>query len=64
MELNNPTVIWIVMRLLHGAHCFAGFKNEIAATLSLGVIFRVFTALVLTRVIFDYLIVHNKPLSI
>jgi preprotein translocase subunit SecD len=56
MDANITTLIAALVLFQFGTGPVKGF----AVTLSLGVVSSVFTALVLTRVIFDYLIVQRK----
>lgn len=62
LDANITTLIAALVLFQFGTGPVKGF----AVTLSLGVISSVFTALILTRVVFDYLIVQrkNKQLSI
>lgn len=56
LDANVTTLIAALVLFQFGTGPVKGF----AVTLSLGVISSVFTALVLTRVIFDYLNFHRK----
>jgi len=56
LDANVTTLIAALVLFQFGTGPVKGF----AVTLSLGVISSVFTALVLTRVIFDYLIIQRK----
>ncbi|MDO9111573.1 MAG: MMPL family transporter, partial [Desulfatirhabdiaceae bacterium] len=56
LDANITTLIAALVLFQFGTGPVKGF----AVTLSLGVISSVFTALVLTRVIFDYLVVQRK----
>jgi len=56
LDTNVTTLIAALVLFQFGTGPVKGF----AVTLSLGIISSVFIALVLTRVIFDYLIVHRN----